>query len=298
MSSHMTEGPHSQSGGRHSLGIVLSGGGSRGIAHIGALRALRENGIEPDCIAGVSAGAVVGALYAAGHSPAKMMEFFEAVDPYRLNNVSFAKPGILDTQKLVPEFRRYFPVDSFEGLPRRLRILATDLFSGERTIFESGPLILPVLASSSVPMVFSPTEINGRWYSDGGIIDNFPVELVTGCCETVLGVHVSPLREMAHTELTTSLSVLERAMEVGMFAKALDKFEQCDLVIQPMDLTRFGMFDTKHYTDIESAGYAATQARMTEIKQALGLKGLGEPQQTISCTPGPHAERPPGYLSE
>ena len=78
------EGPVDGSGQRPRLGLVLSGGGSRGLAHVGVLRALMEQGIFPDCAAGSSSGAIVGALYAAGHSAAKMLEFFQTVNPYRV----------------------------------------------------------------------------------------------------------------------------------------------------------------------------------------------------------------------
>lgn len=254
---------------RGRLGIVLSGGGSRGVAQIGVLRALLENKIEPECVAGVSAGAIVGALYASGYAPAKMLEFFKTINPFRLIHVSFGKPGLLDPIKLVPEFRRYFPADSFEKLDRKLVIAATDLLSGDPTIFESGPLIMPILASSSFPMVFSPVEIGGRWYGDGGIIDNFPVKLLRGSCDVTLGVHVSQVREMTITELSSSLSILERALEVGMISRSRASFAECDLVILPKDLARFGMFDTAHFDEIEVAGYEAAIARMDEVKQLV-----------------------------
>lgn len=279
-----SERPDAESAPRHALGLVLSGGGSRGIAHIGVLRALLERGIEPDCIAGVSSGAIVGALYAAGHSPAKMFEFFRRTDPFRFANVAgLSKPGIWDTMKYVPAFRRYFPDDSFGKLKRKLRILATDLLRGEGVVFEQGPLILPVLASSSVPMVFSPTEINGRWYGDGGIIDNFPVRLLLGRCERIIGVHVSPLRDVRAVELGNSLSVLERSLEIGMYARAQEDFSRCDLVIRPRDMLRFGMFETKRLAEIEAAGYEET------VQALAGIERLLRPEKTAGKAGRPAA---------
>lgn len=256
------------------LGIVLSGGGSRGLAHVGVLRALLEHGIEPDCVAGVSAGALVGALYAAGYSPAKMLEFFTTTDPFRLTSFALAKPGIWDTEKYVPAFRAWFPEDSFASLRRGLRILATDLQSGEGRVFDEGPLILPLLASSSVPMVFAPTEIGGRWYGDGGIIDNFPARLLADRCERLLGVHASPLREVKPSELGNSLAVLERALEVGMFARAKEDFARCDLVIRPDGIRGFSMFETKRLAEIEELGYASAMRQLPEIEQALSGTAL------------------------
>ena len=94
---------------RPTLGLVLSGGGARGIAHIGVIDALRSHGLEPDCIAGSSSGAIVGALAAAGHSTETMLEFFQKASPFRLSVVTVRKAGILDTAKVVERFREYFP---------------------------------------------------------------------------------------------------------------------------------------------------------------------------------------------
>lgn len=265
---------------RHALGLVLSGGGSRGLAHIGVIRALLEHGIVPDCVAGVSAGALVGALYAAGYRPPKMLEFFRVTDPFSLKNVTLSKPGIWDTEKIVPAFQRWFPDDLFDTLQRPLRILATDLQRGEGVIFDRGPLILPLLASSSVPMVFSPTEIDGRWYGDGGIVDNFPARLIADRCDVLLGVHVSPMREVKPAQLANSLNVLERALEVGMFARAKEDFTRCALVLRPAGLERFGLFETKRLTEIEAAGYAAAKEQMAQIERLL--------RQSTSPLPAPN----------
>jgi NTE family protein len=193
------------------IGIVLSGGGTRGIAHIGVLRALGERGIFPDCIAGASAGAIVGALYAAGYAPPEMLEFFIKKNPFRLSKVAFSKPGIIDTAKVVSDFEEYFPENSFEALGRELRIVATDLTRGEPVEFDSGALIPAVLASSSVPLLFTPLEIGDQVFADGGIVSNFPAELLEGRCRALLGVHASPIRELARSDLNSSLTVLKRA---------------------------------------------------------------------------------------
>lgn len=250
------------------LGIVLSGGGSRGVAHIGVLRALLERGIEPAYVAGASAGALVGALYAAGYSPAQMLDVFRVTEPLRLKNVAFGKPGLLDSAKYLPAFGKYFPADSFEALRRKLFIVATDLLSGEPHVFSSGPVVAPMIASASVPMVYSPMEIDGRWYGDGGIVDNFPVGVIRERCAYVIGVHVSPLRQLTHEDLGTSLAVLERALEIGMFRKSHADFARCDVVIQPENLAQFTMFDTKRLAEIEAAGYAAGQVHAEKIAAA------------------------------
>lgn len=260
-----------------SLGIVLSGGGSRGVAHIGVLRALLEHGIEPSYVAGASAGALVGALYAAGYSPAEMLDVFRVTEPLRIKNVAFGKPGLLDSAKYVPAFGRFFPEDSFESLRRRLFIVAADLLSGESRIFSSGPLVAPMVASASVPMVYSPMEIEGRWYGDGGIVDNFPVSAIRAQCACVIGVHVSPMRDVKPEDLSSSLAVLERALEIGMFQKSRESFAACDAVILPRDLAAFAMFETKRLSEIEEAGYAEAMRQMPTLLKLTARFRKAEP---------------------
>jgi len=254
---------------RKELGIVLSGGGTRGVAHIGVLRALAERGIHPDRISGTSSGAIVGALYAAGYSPAEMLEFFFRKNPFHLNKLALSKPGFIDTDKVVADFEEYFPENSFEALQKPLTVVATDMFSGHGVLFDSGPLIRPVLASSSVPMVFTPMQIDGRLFADGGIVNNFPVEPLESHCDAILGVYCSPLRAMETSDLGSSIALLKRALEVGMFEVSQQKFERCRVVVCPDALGDFGVFETKRLRAIETVGYEAALRRMPEIKQAL-----------------------------
>jgi NTE family protein len=254
---------------RKGIGIVLSGGGTRGIAHIGVLRALGENEIFPDRVAGASVGAIVGALYAAGYPPPEMLEFFIKKNPFRLSNVTIAKAGILDTDKVVSDFEEYFPENSFEALGKELRVVATDLTRGEPIEFHSGPLIPAVLASSSVPLMFTPLAVGDRVFADGGIVSNFPAELLEGRCRVLLGVHASPILRLTRSDLGNSLAVLKRALDVGMFQAAQTKFKMCDVVIRPTDLGHFSIFDTKHLPAVEAAGYETALELMPAIRKLV-----------------------------
>jgi NTE family protein len=252
------------------VGIVLSGGGTRGLAHVGVLRALEEHGIRPERVAGTSSGAIVGALYAAGYSAPEMLEFFEEKNPFRFSKLAVSKPGIIDSDKVNSDFEETFPDNAFEALSRPLRIVSTDILSGKQVIFDSGPLIPAILASCAVPMVFTPVEIDGGWFSDGGIVNNFPVELLEGRCRNLVGVYVSPLRHVERSDLHNSLSIAQRALDVGTYIRSAAKFGRCDIVLCPEGLTRFGAFDTKHFEEVEQIGYAEAIGSMEEIKAALG----------------------------
>ncbi len=251
------------------LGVVCSGGGARGIAHIGVLHALEERGIHAECLAGTSAGAIVAALYSGGHSTEAMLDFFETRNPLKLSKLSFGKPGIIDTAKIRAELREYFPGDSFEALERRLFVAATDLLNARLVIFESGPLISPILASSSVPVVFTPTRIGGRWFADGGLIDNFPVGPLKGLCDVLLGVYVSPLRAVRPEDLSSTLAVSQRALEVARYTNSKPKFHECDVMLCPEALGGYAAFDTRYVHEIFDVGYREAVANMDAIEAAL-----------------------------
>jgi NTE family protein len=253
----------------HRIGIVLSGGGSRGLAHAGVLAALTEHGIEPTCIAGTSAGAIVGALYAAGYDAAATIEFFELASPFRLSRVALRKPGFLDTEAVIGDFRKFFPDDSFEALRKRLFVTATDLERGRLQVFSSGPLIRPVIASSAIPLIFTPVPIDGHLYVDGGVLDNFPIEPLLGLCDATLGVYVSPLDEQPRSSFSTSFAVAQRAFDLGMHAAARRTFHRADYVLIPEALRGRSRFDAKHHKEYVEIGYEAAVERIPQIREAI-----------------------------
>lgn len=259
---------------RYHIGMVLSGGGAKGLAHVGVLKALAEEGVEPDVLAGTSAGAIVAALHAAGYAADEILDFFVKKNPLKLSKLALAKPGIFDTEKAVADFLEYFPEDSFAALAKPIFLTATDLVEARPEIFSTGRLIPAILASASTPLVFTPTEIDGRWYSDGGILNNFPTEPLLGHCDAILGVYASPLRTRKEGDLKSSLAVMQRSLEIGMYFNSRQKFHQCDLVLCPVELGRFSTFDTRHMAEILEIGYLDARRRMKEILEvAQGGRG-------------------------
>jgi NTE family protein len=258
---------------RYRLGLVLSGGGSRGLAHAGVLKALVENGLGPEAIAGTSSGALVGALHGGGYQAPDVLRFFETTSPFRLSRLAaFRKPGWIDTEKIAEDFRSFFPGDSFEDLSLPLFVTATDLVQARLEIFSSGPLIRPLVASASIPLVFTPIEISGRLFADGGILDNFPIEPLASLCDVVIGVHVSPRARTEPQALDNSIAVAQRALEIGMFHVSRRKFHFADLVISPPALAAYGTFDQRRHREILDVGYQAAVERIEEIRLLLARR--------------------------
>lgn len=239
----------------YKVGLVLSGGGFRGVAHIGVLKAMQDAGIEAEIVSGVSAGALVGACYAAGLSCEKMLELFTKPRLFSLAYYSYKKPGLLDTDKFTHYLQEYLPQDTYDQLRIPLYISATNMLTGKLVTFQSGNLNKPVLASCAFPFVFSPVWIGDDCYSDGGIINNFPVEPLIGKCKTIIGVYVNPVQEIQPHELKTSLRVLERAFSISTGNIPYLKFKHCNIMIEPKALSKFNLFDRKNIYKMYEIGY-------------------------------------------
>jgi NTE family protein len=174
-----------------SIGIVLSGGGSKGIAHAGALQFLTEQGFQPSCIAGTSAGAIVGGLFAFGKTPEEILEFFKSIYFFHWKHFTFKKAGLIDSESFKSYFAEIFGDITIGELKIPAYITATDLVKGKLKIFNTETkLIDAILASSSFPGMLSPYEINNKLYSDGGILNHFPTDILQGRCDYLIGVFV------------------------------------------------------------------------------------------------------------
>ncbi len=251
------------------LGIVFSGGGVRTLAHVGLIRLLEEQGLRPTHVAGTSAGAIVAALYAAGHSHRRILEFFRRSLLFRLPHRVMGYDGFLSTNEYSDIFRLYFRQDDFDSLHMKLYVAATDILSARCRIFSSGRLIPALLASAAYPLVFKPVEIEGRLYFDGGITNDFPVEPLSWQCDCVVGCYVTPLKPMERSDFHNPMRLLQRAYDVSTMTNSLGKFALCDLVLQPEELLRFGTFDIKHADDIFEIGYLHARNKLDDLLRLI-----------------------------
>jgi len=238
-----------------SIGVVLSGGGIRGMAHIGLIKAMQEHGLDAKVVAGSSVGALVGALYANGNSVEDMLQFFKDTPLFQYNFFSISKPGFINTERYFNIFKGYFPKDSFESLEKPLYVVATDLLRGEEKVFTKGELIKPLLASAALTPVFSPVEINKTLYADGGVMNNFPKEYVDGKADFIIGSNVSIAGEVQKKDLKNSLQLAGRVTGLMIYASSHQKLKECDLFIEPKELEKIGVLDKKGIQKAFVIGY-------------------------------------------
>ena len=161
---------------KYRTGLVLSGGGTRGFAHIGAIQALEEAGEEVDVISGTSVGSIVGAMYANGYSPDRILELFKKHTIFKLSRPSFSRKGFLNFVGLQKRISKYLRVKSFEELKIPLYVCLTNLTKGEVVYVHEGPLEKVIMASASIPIMYAPVRIDEDFFIDGAVFDNFPVK--------------------------------------------------------------------------------------------------------------------------
>jgi NTE family protein len=235
---------------RPRVGLVLSGGGARGLAHVGVLQALEELRIPVDAIAGTSMGAVVGGLYASGMTAAEIDALMRGIDwnavfrdrparntlnyrrkqddreflvrfPLGIQGGSFRVPrGLVQGQRLTQALRiETMPVaavEDFDELPTPFRAVAADLETGARVVLDRGDLTSTMRASMSAPGVFAPVEIDGRLLVDGGIVENLPVDVGKAMgVDIIIAVDVG-FQPVSRRELTSALAVSNQAITIMM----------------------------------------------------------------------------------
>jgi NTE family protein len=283
---------------RPRIGLVLSGGGARGLAHVGVLQALEEQRIPVDAIAGTSMGAVVGGLYASGKTAAEIDKFMRGIDwsaafrdrpardtlnfrrkqddreflvrfPLGIQSGNFRVPrGLIQGQRLTQTLRfETLPVASiedFDDLPTPFRAVAADLETGERIVLEGGDLTSAMRASMSAPGVFAPVEIDGRLLVDGGVVENLPVDVAKAMgVDVVIAIDVG-FQPVGRRDLTSALAVSNQAITLMMRRETLRQrglLTANDVLIEP-DLGNLQATDFVAVNRTIDIGLAATRANV------------------------------------
>lgn len=254
----------------YKYGIVLSGGGARGIAHLGILKALEEFGIQPSIISGTSAGAIVGAFYAKGLGVNAIISIIKNGHFFNFSNLNIVKQGLFSMKGFEEIYETYFENNSFNDLKIPLYIAATDILNGEINYFYDGELSTALLASSSIPVLFEPVYHKKKYYVDGSVLNNFPIEPLLNICDKIIGINVNSIAN--ETQQIATKNVLDRSFHLASNNANQHKFTQCNLYIEPPKMSKFGIFDLDKIDVIYNYGYQYGLSLEAEIKELINTK--------------------------
>jgi NTE family protein len=253
------------------IGLVLSGGGARGFAHLGVIQALNESGIFPDVISGTSAGAIAGALYADGYSPIEILKITNSNSRLHYVRPTVSKDGLLQIAGVVRILRDNLHAKTFEKLKIPLFVAATDLNNGRVDYFSSGELITAVIASASIPVLFKPVVIDNKYYVDGGVLDNLPIKPIENICRYIIGSFVNPTGFQEN--VTNLINIAERTFFLSMSKEVNEKAKKFNLFIAPPELRNYKILDPEKAEEVFILGYNETREKLksVDIKSLLEL---------------------------
>ena len=251
------------------LGLAFSGGGARGIAHLGVLAALDDLELPVARLAGVSSGAIASAFYAAGFPPREILRLFMATSMLRLTRPAFSRFGLLHFDAVEQLLAGHLGGSiNFEDLRIPLTLVATDLMAGESVYFSTGPLLPPLLASSAVPVVYRPVEYQGRQLVDGGLLNNLPVEPLLGHEGLrVVGVHCNPIN--AEARIPTFRRLIERTLQLAINANTTARKSQCHLLLEPPELRHYRPMSYRQGPELFEIGYHYTMGQAEQLQRLV-----------------------------
>lgn len=256
----------------YTFGISLSGGGARGILHIGVLEALKKYGIHPEIISGTSMGALVGVFYASGMEPLQILDLVKSSKLHRMINWKLPANGLLDLKKAISILEKNIPADDFACLKKQFYCTVTNLNSGLTEVKHSGKLFQWVLASASIPVIFEPQIIDGITYVDGGLFSNLPASCIRDQCRFLIGVNVN--RNDQEENIQGFKAIAERTFRL-VFAKNVEEsLTLCDFIIDPPQTRLYNTFDFGKADEIYKIGFDETEQRILELADFIDLDGV------------------------
>lgn len=250
------------------VGLALSGGTAKSLAHVGVLEALNEADIPVDCLAGTSGGAIVASIYAAGFTIPELKEIGAQLRWKDLARLTFPRLGLLNNSGVARFITDLLGEMTFRDLQTPLAIVGTDLLSGEKRVFREGNVARAAMISSSIPNVFEPVEYEGSLYSDGGLVEYLPVETVR-----LFSPDVVVAVNLGHRDGRSARPrhLLHMAMMVtGIAARQNARLseQKADIVIRP-PTHDFPSFDLMASSRLMEVGYHAAKERIPDIRAAM-----------------------------
>jgi NTE family protein len=250
------------------IGLALGGGAARGLAHIGVLKALSEAGICIDYVAGTSVGSIIGALYCAGYSWQKIKQLAQEVNWGRLISPTLSIKGLLKTEKLEKLLGKVLEKKTFTDLKIPFSAVSVDIASGEVVVLNRGSLARAVQASSSIPGIFEPTELEGKMLVDGGLVNNVPADVVREMGATlVIAVDLNYYYPKVGKPKTI-FDIIYASFFILMNNKSTRAHKFSDYLVAP-NLSNFGYFNLKKIDQLIEKGEQATLKIIPAIKKKI-----------------------------
>jgi NTE family protein len=276
-----TQGPPGVEAPKPRIALVLGGGAARGFAHVGVIRALEQEKIPIDMIVGTSVGSLIGAIYASDMNSfdlewtAFALEKDDVFDYAILS--ALTSMGPVKGDKLEEFVRNKVPAANIENLKLPFAAVATDLNRGTRVVLDRGPVAKAVRASSAIPGVFNPVELQGRLLVDGGVVDNIPIAVAREKgADIVIAVDIS--ENVANFNITNVVDVMVQAVAIIMNENTKLKKKDADVLIAPA-VGNVAMLDFTQKKRCMQAGIEAAQRAVPEIRKKIEEWEKKQPKQ-------------------
>lgn len=252
------------------LGLALSGGATRGIAHVGALQALQDNGIKIDFLSGTSIGALVAALYAFGISIEDIHRQALEMSWLKISSLKISKSALL-SNKIIGDIIEDFLGDaSIEDAAIPLAIVTTDIARGEKVVLRSGNVSRAVMASSSIPGIFAPIKINERLLVDGFLVENVPLSpLWEMGADITIGINLASLKE--YRDPGGIINIIMNAFDIAIDSNTSLSSRDADVLITPR-LPETSISDSARPSELYDEGYKSTLLAIPRIQNVIATR--------------------------
>jgi NTE family protein len=249
------------------IGLALGSGGARGFAHVGVLKALIDEGIQIDLIAGSSMGSLIAAFYGAGYDMNTMVKLATSFRRKYYLDFTLPKMGFIAGRKVKDLVKFFTKGKNIEDLSIPVGIVATDLIKGEKKVFKSGNLSDAVRASISIPGIFVPEMIDGRLYIDGGVIDRVPVTVAKDMgADFVIAVDVSPFE--AEPQISSIQDVIIQSIDIMQRELVRHMTMDAKVIIRPKT-EQFSSRAFQNINDIIACGEREARKCIPQIKEEI-----------------------------
>jgi NTE family protein len=233
------------------------------------LKALEENGIFPSILSGTSAGAIVGAMYAHGYTPAEIFSIASERSFLWMFSLRLPTKGFVRHTFLRKMLLRYMPEQNFEDLKKPLFVAIANLNTGRPEIKNAGPLHEVIVASASIPVLYEPVRIGHHLFTDGGLLMNLPASPIRNLASFVIGVHLIPRNELEFSEVNSIAGIASRTFNLAAINTIEPELKYCDIVVEPTAICQYSRFNFTNIREMYEIGYEEAIRLMPQIQEGI-----------------------------